>query len=816
MHVDASPPLVEMSAAASTTVVVTIANTTSLIDAYTVRAFGVDPQWVAVSAPRLSLFPGEVGTVDVSVSLPADFPAGMRQLAIHVQSENDPSEFSFAEVTLDVGSRPHTTMRVDPTMVTGGNKAQFSLIVVNEGNVTVEEQPQGIDPEDVASFAFEPETVVLPPLHREVVQVDVSGGRPWFGQPKPRVVQFNVSGAPPVMATFLQKPRIGRLLISLLGLITVAAVFAAVLSRTLDEVVDEAEVDDALLNEALDESPDEVESVPVDPGAVTGRVTLASTGDGAAGIQAELYSDDNGEVPIASAATDPEGTYAFGRLSAGTFRIRFSGAGFDPVWYTGAATFADASDIEVEAGQDATVDDVELVGQPGSVAGSLMLDDPTGATARLVAPGVADPATPGLVAQVEVSADGSFLFEDVPSPANYELVVDKAGFTTEVRDVVLGPAQELDEIEMTLREGDGMISGRIESPSGALGGVTVTATDGTATISTVSLTQDDIGFFAVRGLATPARYTLTFERDGYTSQTRSVQLGAAEERDGTTVSLVPTTGSISGTVSHGGEPVGGVTVTVTGGDVEMTTTTASQGTPGTYLFQALPAPATYTITFSKDGLVSQSRLEELDPVADDRDLSGIDADLVSDMATVRGMVRDVGGRPVAGATLELTDGENRRTMSSAHDPLGRFEFSGVAPGTYTFSAGLPGSAPEVLLVNVLPADVEEVDISLTEQAALTGQVLVLDPDTDEYVPYRRATVRLFAADDFPGTAAAAVSTVLTDDDGRYTFADLPAPEDFVVAVYAAETSSDALDSVLVQTVPSTEVDVTVFELREAA
>ena len=84
-------------------------------------------------------------------------------------------------------------------------------------------RPEGVDPEDVVEIDFEPPTVVLPPGRREVVQADVRGGRPWFGQPKPRVLSFSLGAdSPPAMATFVQRPRIGRWLISLLGLVTVA------------------------------------------------------------------------------------------------------------------------------------------------------------------------------------------------------------------------------------------------------------------------------------------------------------------------------------------------------------------------------------------------------------------------------------------------------------------------------------------------------------------------------------------------------------------------------------------------------------------
>ncbi|MET0578712.1 MAG: hypothetical protein ABW122_08640, partial [Ilumatobacteraceae bacterium] len=294
MHVTALPLLVELPVGQPAQLAVTITNTTSVIDAYTVRAFGLDPQWLTVEPPRMSLFPAEVGLVDITVTLPVDFPAGMRTIAVHVQSENDPAEFSLAQITLDVGARPRTTLRVDPTTVTAGNAAVFSLILANEGNATVQARPAGVDPEDVVEITFEPPTSVLAPGRRDVIRADVRGGRPWFGQPKARVLNFNLGpDIAPAMATFVQRPRIGRWLISLLGLVTVAAIFALVLSTVADRLVDESSVDPALLNEALSQ-PDGGggEAVSVTPSAVSGRVVVASTGEGVAGVQAELYSSD--------------------------------------------------------------------------------------------------------------------------------------------------------------------------------------------------------------------------------------------------------------------------------------------------------------------------------------------------------------------------------------------------------------------------------------------------------------------------------------------------------------------------------------------
>jgi hypothetical protein len=818
MHVTALPMLVELPVGQPAVLTVSITNTSSLIDAYSVRAFGLDPQWLRVDQPRLSLFPSEVGVVEVTVTLPPDFPAGMRTVAVHVQSENDPSDFALAQIALDVGMRSRTSLRVDPVTVTGGNAAQFSLIVANDGNATVQARPEGVDPEDIVDIEFDPPTVVLPPGRREVVRADVTGGRPWFGQPKPRVLSFSLGGdSAPVMATFVQRPRIGRWLISLLGLVTVAGIFALVLSTVADRLVDEAAVGDELLNEALTEGgAGGGEAVSVTPSSITGKVVVVTTGQGVAGVQAELFSSGNGVVPLASAATDAAGAYTFGRLPAGRYRVRFTGAGFDEQWYKASQTFADATDVDVPANapEPVQLEDLELGGRPGSIAGEVVVADPTGAVARLVVPGAADENTTALVEEVAVSADGAFLFEDVPSPATYQLIVDKEGFATEVRDVRLRAAQDLEGIEVVMREGDGVVSGRVQSPSGPLGGVTVEATGGDVEVSTVSLTLDDVGAFAVRTLPTPGQYTLTFERDGYESATRTVDLAAGQQLPGVSVTLAPTTGAISGTVSQQGVgPVGGVTVTVRGPEVELSTTTASVGAPGSYVFDDLPVPATYTITFSKPGLVSQSRLEDLDPLAGRAIVTGVDTLMVPSTATISGTVRSAGGTPVSGAQVLLNDGSVTLEMSSADDPLGRFRFSRVRPGAYTLTATLQGTSPAVLLVNVIAADAVDLDVQLEEQASLFGQVLVLDSATGQFVPFANATVRLFPAEAFPGGASEAV--VATDGAGNYRFAGLTAPDDFVVAVYASPTAADPLDSELVQSQPSTAVPVPTFMIRQA-
>jgi hypothetical protein len=615
-------------------------------------------------------------------------------------------------------------------------------------------------------------------------------------------------------ATFIQRPRISRWMMSLFGLLLAAAVFAGVLSRTFNRVVDQATVDQGILENALASGAAGGAVVPVNPAGVSGSVVSSSTGEGIAGIQAELFVADDTNVPIATAATDGSGAFTFSRLGAGGYKIRFSGAGFNPLWFGDSTTPADAAEIEAALGETTALDPFVIGARPGSVRGLIRADDPGGATITLTVPGRNDPQTPAVVAEAESSADGSFLFEEVPSPARYRLVVSKPGHATEERDLVLGPAEALDDIEITLRPGDGVISGTVASVDGPLGGVTISATDGTTTIETVSLTEGTVGGFVLRNLATPGRYTVTFSRDGFADESRSVALDTGQAVSGFDITLTRSIGSISGHVSIADSgPAGGITVTVTGGEVAITTTTVSQGDVGSFQVDQLPIPASYTVTFSREGLVSQVRLVDLDPLTGRLDVAGVDATLVQDHAIVRGIVRDVGGQPAVRASVELTDGTNVYRFLTADDPAGRFEFGSVPAGAYTLTAELPGTTPVIVLVNVRSSETAELELQLGAQASISGRVLRVDPETSATGPFAGAVVRLFVPADFPANRDAALQVVTTDADGNFTFPGLDAPADFVVAVYVSTSAADPLDSALVASQPGEDVALDPFVVR---
>ena len=808
----ALPTFVDASGGQSVAVEVSIANTSSLIDAFEVKVFGLDPAWVELP-PALSLFPGDLGAVIVNLHLPEGFPAGMRSITFHVRSENDHEAFALATIALSVAGAPKMAVRVDPVTITGGRRAQFGMVVANQGNGALSVAPSAVDAEEKATFEFTPrDPTHLLPGEQVAVQARVTARRPWVGAPKVRVLSFvgtavDPAGAPTgkveSIGTFIQRPRIGRWLLSLLGLITAAGVFAIVLRSTVNNVVDEASVSDALVNEALAKGQPESPTVSLKPARVSGLVLSSTTGTGVAGVQAEVFGAGDGTTPVASGATAADGTYAFGRLGKGTYRIKFSGAGFGVLWYPDGRVFTEGKDVPVADGGTVALDPVTFAGLPATVSGKVIAEgSPTGAKISLVRTGVADPDVPAVAATTDVSADGSFVLADVPSPGDYELIADKPGADTERRAVVVAPGQQIEGIEVNLRPSGGVISGTVFAGGQPAGGVDVSATDGTTTIATVSLTKDAVGTYALRNLPSPGLYTVTVSKAGFQSQTRTVTLDVGVAPAPVDFSLVPAVGSIAGTVTGPDRAaLGGVEVHLTGGEIDLTATTVSQGQgAGTYSFGQLPVPGTYTVTFTKTGFVDQVRLAPIDPATGPADVGNIDASLGPSGAQITGTVVDDSGAPVPRATVKLTDGATTRTLLSADEPPGGFTFGAVVPGSYTVTASSVGAADVVQIVTVRPGQPVDLVLPLGRRASLSGLVRNANG-----APAAGVVVRLFAPAQFPrGTST---TFVLTDANGRYTFTEVAAPADFVVAAYLDTTTTEALDSEQVVSVPGNDVAV---------
>lgn len=825
MIVDVSPSSVEATPGLPVVLLASITNTEAVIAAYELSVLGVDPDWVSIDEPRPSLFPDSTRVVAITVTLPQGIPAGSRSLAVQVREVTAPGGIETVPVEIEVPAEVTTRIELDPASVTAGKVATVGIVLRNEGNQPEVVDLSAVDEEDRVTFTFEPEQVRVDPGEEVVTSVELRARRPLLGQPKLRPFEVTAVGdlSEPVTArgVFVQKPIVSRGGLGLVGLLAAISVFAAVIATTFGAVVDRSNADRDLLLDAIRAATED--GAAGAPGAVSGTVLQATSGLPVDGAVVDAFPADDPSTAAATAATTETGTYRLEGLPAGDYKLRFRGAGFTDVWFPAAIEPTSAEVVTVAAGGETTGIDVRLGGIPASLAGTVIGEDPAGATVAVHLPLVTTPITARLpteegsttttlpaspidpanpsdplstpeITSVVVDASGEFLLEGIPSPGTYSLVVSKEGFATEVQLVNLAPGEERAGIEVRLRRGDGVISGTVLSADGPLGGATVTASDGRTTISTTSLTRDQVGAFALRSLPTPGTYTIVVSMEGYVTETLTVALGVAEERSDLAVTLEQGAGSISGRVRVGGEGAGGVRVRATNGELTFETLTVSVGDVGSYRLTGLPVPGTYTVTFERADLAPQTRSIAVDAFAS-RDVTGVDVTLVSATGTVFGVVRDSVGNPVGNVDITFASSGQQFRTRSATTPPGAYELRGLPPGTYAVTFERTGSAPTSVMVTVTAGGSHRVDAVLVARSAIRGIVRLQQPGEP---PGAGVRVRLFL-EDFPSSP---IRTTTTDANGFYEFVGLDAPAayivDFTPPPVTPESSATASVNVVVQ------------------
>jgi len=481
--------------------------------------------------------------------------------------------------------------------------------------------------------------------------------------------------------------------------------------------------------------------------------------------------------------------------------------------------------------------DVRLGGIPATISGTVVGDDVSAATLYLETGGTAASAasaaqagvlpngTPvppdngsAVVRTVPIGSDGSFTLTDVPSPSVYNLVVTKAAHATSTQRIDIGAGEDRKGVEIRLRKGDGLMSGHVNSATGPLAGVTITATSGQSTASTVSLTADDIGAFTLRDLPTPGSFTIVASKNGYASQTLTLSLAAGQKLAGVSITLVRSSGTLTGAVTMlpEGDAAPGVTVTVTDGQLTVQTVTESTGDVGHWNVGGLAVPGTYTVTFARVDLASQTVSVSLDSAGNITPGSqgatitaaGIAVAMRSATATVYGTISQKGAdgcasRHLGEATVTLNSGTSSYTVTSASTPArdcGKYRIERVPPGTYTLTVSTTsGTSPASRVVTLQAGDASRQDVTLAMPSSMSGTVVGTD-DT-----LRAAwTVTLYVATQYPAVVAA---TTTTNSHGAFTFDDIAAGN-YIVEVRPTRSSAPVA-SKTVTVRASTHVTVTI-------
>ncbi|QDB79135.1 hypothetical protein FE251_06940 [Georgenia wutianyii] len=817
-------------------VIVTVTNTGDVIGGYAVRVLGADPAWVRLSDPEPRLFPGESTTVALELRLPPGLPAGERRLAVQVREVTGEQAIAIEELVVDVAGAPRLGVRLEPGTVTGGRRAAYGVVVENTGNTLVDAAIVGTDPEHRLDFHLEPSRLRLAPGEHLTATLTVSGKRRLLGSPVARAFELRADeraqpaprrrrDAPPgdaaravtqpdtppaAMGVFVQRPVLSRASVSLAGLLLAVTVFALVIVTALNTVAARSAADRDL---ALQVSQAREQVATTGTSSLSGLALLLSSGEPVAGVSVEAFDVTDTSAPVATTASGETGAWAVSSLPAGSYKLRFRGAGFDEVWYPAAATNAEAASVEVGPGESAAGLAVLLGGVPATVGGTVSGDDVAGATATLELPldspallgqlGASEDTGAGrvrgaVVRTVPVGSDGAFELADIPSPAVYDVVVAKPGYSEQVQRVDVAAGEDRTDLQLQLLDGDGAISGRVTGATGPLGGATVTATSGEVTARTVSLTEGEVGSFTLRGLPTPGTFTVIVTAEGHAPATLSLNLGAGQQLDGVAATLGAAAGSLGGTVTapDGG---GGVNVTVTDGSSTRQTVTQSTDPVGSWSVAGLRIPSTYTVTFTRADLASQVVSVSIDGFgnvtagapAPDR----VDAVMRSATGVLTGTVsqyRDAAAgsaAPAGNVRVTATSGTNEYTVTTASTPadaVGTYVLEDLVPGTYTVTFSRRGTAPTSQIVTVGASQRLRIDPVLVAPASISGRVSLAGEAAEG------AVVHLYLASQY-GTAAPPVATT-TARGGRYAFADVDAPAHYIVELRRSPTGAPLVTS----------------------
>jgi hypothetical protein len=177
-----------------------VRNTGGVVDSFTFTPLGPAAPWTACEPAALSLFPGQTGTVRITVRPPVtpDLPEGPVAFAVRVVSNEDPAGSVVEEAMLHIAGVPVVTAELSPrTNRTRGKRAsKYRIAVDNRGNVPAVVGFTAVDDEDALNITFLPPELQVAAGSAAFCDVRVRAVRRfWRGPAVTR--RFNVAAHPP-------------------------------------------------------------------------------------------------------------------------------------------------------------------------------------------------------------------------------------------------------------------------------------------------------------------------------------------------------------------------------------------------------------------------------------------------------------------------------------------------------------------------------------------------------------------------------------------------------------------------------------------
>jgi hypothetical protein len=146
-------------------VAITVRNNGGVVDQFTVEVLGDPGPWATADPPTLSLFPGAQGTSRITFRPPrlSSTPAGALRFGVMVRSAEDQAGSTVEEGSLQVGAFLAPSAELVPRTSHGSRSGRHDLAVDNRGNVAIAAALEGLDPDRLVRFDFDPPNLSVEP-----------------------------------------------------------------------------------------------------------------------------------------------------------------------------------------------------------------------------------------------------------------------------------------------------------------------------------------------------------------------------------------------------------------------------------------------------------------------------------------------------------------------------------------------------------------------------------------------------------------------------------------------------------------------------
>jgi hypothetical protein len=730
----------------------------------TFSALGLEGTWLPAPVRVPAVPAGATVTVELAPTPPVGAAAGDYAFVVLVQASGvGGAATTLADASLRVDGATELVLTVEPADSRGLRGHALHVVLANTGPspVTVDVTTTA---EPGAQVRVGAGGVEVGP-HQSVRL----GGRVRATRPRlvgtPRRLPFEVtatgSRAPQrVAGTFTQRPLLTPGAMRAVAIVAVAAIWVAGVVAVLPWVSDRFSADK--------QTSAGQQTAPAGGGTQGGTQGGGTGGSGG--------SDGSGGTGGSGGSGGTGGSGGDGGPgSAGAEGVRVAGVvtGTDPSGVT--VQVQPASALAAQGSDGAAAGDaggIELTAAHGTVrlAAARSTDAaPAGKVSSLALPVERGDEAPKRLTTV-TGADGTWAFAGLSATGRYLVVLAKPGYQTQ-RFLVTGAQAAAAPLKLAMQPGQGSMSGLVTGPGGPAGGVQITLSDGTTTVTTRTATSGQKGRWEVEGLSTPSTYLVTASSPTLGTQSELVRLGAAGSR---TVDLplragvTTLSGTVRGTDALGGVGgLGGLTVTASDGTTTRTATTVTGDRAGSFVLADLPVPATYTLTVSGAGYATQTRSLRLTAAG----LPSLDITMLLTGGTVDGTVTEPGGAPIAGAGLTLAGPAGTYKTMSASDAQGSFRFSGIAPGDYVLTATVFAHVTASAQVTVKSGGTVSADLSLTRLlgGGLTSSSYVVGRVTDATTGAKITCPHLLASEQCVVTVTSPQirGTATSDPDTQY-------------------------------------------------